>query len=46
MAGGWKAKVTKIGELRYRARIIGNEGSVDDALETNQHDVGLDANGV
>jgi hypothetical protein len=46
LAGDWTAKVTKVGELRYRAQILGNEGEVDATLETNQHDVGLDANGV
>ncbi|KUM99140.1 hypothetical protein AQI95_40640 [Streptomyces yokosukanensis] len=46
LAGGWTAKVTKIGDLRYRAQILGNDGSVDATLETNQQDVGLDANGV
>ncbi|MFF9184338.1 hypothetical protein [Streptomyces misionensis] len=46
LAGGWKAKVTKTGELRYRAQILGNDGAVDATLQTNQHDVGLDANGV
>ncbi|WP_411122580.1 hypothetical protein [Streptomyces sp. x-19] len=46
LAGGWTAKVTKIGELRYRAQIIGHDGSVDATLETKGHDVGLDANGV
>ncbi|WP_411140199.1 hypothetical protein [Streptomyces sp. x-80] len=46
LAGGWTAKVTKIGELRFRAQILGNEGAVYATLETNQHDVGLDANGV
>ncbi|MEU9407907.1 hypothetical protein AB0E08_19805 [Streptomyces sp. NPDC048281] len=46
LAGGWTAKVTKVGELRYRAQILGNDGSVDATLEANQHDVGLDANGV
>ncbi|MFF8789393.1 hypothetical protein [Streptomyces sp. NPDC015125] len=45
LAGGWKAKVTKVGELRYRAQIIGFEG-VAATLETNGHDVGVDANGV
>ncbi|MFJ9852788.1 hypothetical protein [Streptomyces sp. NPDC101150] len=45
LAGGWTAKVTKIGELRYRAQIIGHDG-VAATLETNQHDVGLDANGI
>ncbi|WP_329203490.1 hypothetical protein [Streptomyces sp. NBC_01435] len=46
LAGGWTAKVTKTGELRYRAQIIGHDGSVDATIEANQHDVGLDANGV
>ncbi|MGK4580199.1 hypothetical protein [Kitasatospora sp. HPMI-4] len=46
LAGGWTAKVTKIGDLRYRAQIIGNDNSVDATLESNQHDVGLDANAV
>ncbi|USA04741.1 hypothetical protein NCG97_35550 [Streptomyces lydicamycinicus] len=45
LAGGWTAKVTKVGELRYRAQIIGHDG-VAATLEANQHDVGLDANGV
>ncbi|MFI7104313.1 hypothetical protein ACIBK8_33860 [Streptomyces sp. NPDC050161] len=45
LAGGWKAKVTKIGELRYRAQIIGFDG-VAATLETKGHDVGVDANGV
>ncbi|EPD96412.1 hypothetical protein HMPREF1486_01011 [Streptomyces sp. HPH0547] len=44
LAGGWTAKVKKLGELRYRAQIIGNEG-VAATLETNGHDAGLDANG-
>ncbi|MFJ5267270.1 hypothetical protein [Streptomyces sp. NPDC088358] len=46
LAGGWTAKVRKIGELRYRAQILGNEGAVEATLDANQHDVGLDANGV
>ncbi|MDI5965664.1 hypothetical protein [Streptantibioticus silvisoli] len=46
LAGDWTAKVTKIGELRYRAQILGNQGEVDATLETDQHDVGLDANAV
>ncbi|MFD5393387.1 hypothetical protein ACFWJW_03975 [Streptomyces sp. NPDC127097] len=45
LAGGWTAKVTKVGELRYRAQINGFEG-VAATLETKGHDVGLDANGV
>ncbi|MGW2364746.1 hypothetical protein ACWCZ5_04065 [Streptomyces sp. NPDC001667] len=46
LAGGWKAKVTKTGELHYRAEIIGREGSVDGTLEATEHDAGLAANGV
>ncbi|WP_395483804.1 hypothetical protein [Streptomyces sp. KHY 26] len=45
LAGGWKAEVTKLGELRYRARIIGHDG-VAATMETHQHDAGLDANGI
>ncbi|MFH9647361.1 hypothetical protein ACH4MU_21325 [Streptomyces albidoflavus] len=45
LEGGWKAKVTKVGELRYRAQIIGHDG-VAGTLETDGHDTGLDANGV
>ncbi|WP_433858961.1 hypothetical protein [Streptomyces kronopolitis] len=39
------AEVTKLGELRYRAQIIGHDG-VAATLETHQHDAGLDANGI
>ncbi|MEU6548665.1 hypothetical protein ABZ915_00025 [Streptomyces sp. NPDC046915] len=46
LAGGWTAKVTKFGDLRYRAQILGHEGAVYATLEANQHDAGLDANGV
>ncbi|MEV6128597.1 hypothetical protein AB0M05_17470 [Streptomyces violaceusniger] len=46
LAGGWTAKVTKLGDARYRADIIGSEGSVDGTLEANQHDDGMVANGV
>ncbi|MFE7525589.1 hypothetical protein ACFU7Y_07685 [Kitasatospora sp. NPDC057542] len=46
LAGGWTAKVTKTGELRYRAEILGNENAVYGTLEANQQDVGLDANGI
>ncbi|AEM81048.1 hypothetical protein [Streptomyces violaceusniger] len=46
LAGGWTAKVTKVGDAHFRADIIGNEGSVDGTLEANGHDAGLDANGV
>ncbi|WP_432015570.1 hypothetical protein [Streptomyces cucumeris] len=46
LAGGWTAKVTKTGDARYRAQILGKDGSVMATLDANQHDVGLDANGV
>ncbi|MFH9353326.1 hypothetical protein [Kitasatospora sp. NPDC017646] len=46
LAGGWTAKVTKVGELHYRADIIGNEDAVMGTMESDQHDDGLDANGV
>ncbi|MFJ5116677.1 hypothetical protein [Kitasatospora sp. NPDC088548] len=46
LAGGWTAKVTKIGELRYRAQILGNDNAVNGTLESNQQDVGGVANGV
>ncbi|MFI1203645.1 hypothetical protein ACH4VR_30135 [Streptomyces sp. NPDC020883] len=46
VAGGWTVKVKKLGELHYRADVIGNEGSVDGTLEAKGHDAGLDANGV
>ncbi|MCQ8189678.1 hypothetical protein [Streptomyces rugosispiralis] len=45
LAGGWTAKVTKVGEGRYRAEIIGH-GDVMGTMEANGHDAGLDANGV
>ncbi|MFI0779502.1 hypothetical protein [Streptomyces sp. NPDC021212] len=45
LAGGWKAKVTKVGDLHYRAEILGFEGSVG-TLDANQHDTGANANGV
>jgi hypothetical protein len=45
LPGGWTAKVTKIGDLRYRAQILGNQGEVYATVETNQHDIGFAANG-
>ncbi|WP_327299561.1 hypothetical protein [Streptomyces sp. NBC_01197] len=45
LAGGWKTKVTKLGEGKYRAQIIGHDG-VDATLNANQHDTGVDANGI
>ncbi|MFJ2195429.1 hypothetical protein ACWGK6_15700 [Streptomyces violaceusniger] len=44
LAGGWTAKVTKVGELHYRAKIYGFEGEAA-TIEANQQDTGLDANG-
>ncbi|MFG2594776.1 hypothetical protein [Streptomyces sp. NPDC048462] len=46
LAGGWTAKVTKVGELHYRAQILGREGAVEATMDANQHDAGLDANAV
>ncbi|MFE6689117.1 hypothetical protein ACFVFQ_21935 [Streptomyces sp. NPDC057743] len=46
VAGDWTVKVTKVGELHYRADIIGHDGSVDGTLETKGHDDGAAANGV
>ncbi|MFH8381546.1 hypothetical protein ACH4E7_11455 [Kitasatospora sp. NPDC018058] len=46
LAGGWTAKVTKVGDLRYRAEIIGHDNEVDGTLEADQHDAGGVANGV
>ncbi|WP_399087788.1 hypothetical protein ACGH2B_11825 [Streptomyces sp. BBFR2] len=47
LAGGWQAKITKLGELHYRAEIIGHEGSVDATLEADKNaSAGLDANGI
>lgn len=45
LAGGWTAKVTKVGEAQYRAEIIGH-GDVMGTMEANGHDAGLNANGV
>ncbi|GAA2324650.1 hypothetical protein [Streptomyces violaceusniger] len=45
LAGGWTAKVTKVGEGHYRAEIIGH-GDVMGTMEANGRDAGLDANGV
>ncbi|MDF3299915.1 hypothetical protein [Streptomyces tropicalis] len=46
LAGGWTARVTRTGDLRYRAQILGHGGEVDATLEADQHDAGLDANGI
>ncbi len=46
LAGGWTAKVTKVGELHYRAQILGLDNAVNATLEANQHDTGAVANGT
>ncbi|GCD92778.1 hypothetical protein [Embleya hyalina] len=46
LPGGWTAEVTKVGELRFRARILGNGGVNHGTLEANQHDAGAVANGI
>ncbi|MFJ8434724.1 hypothetical protein ACIQ9P_25830 [Kitasatospora sp. NPDC094019] len=46
LAGGWTAKLTKVGELHYRAQILGLDNAVMDTLDADQHDIGAVANGV
>ncbi|MFI9051950.1 hypothetical protein [Streptomyces sp. NPDC053427] len=46
ITGGWTVKVTKIGELRYRAQFLSQSGDADDTVEANQHDIGFVTNGV
>ncbi|MFE6745324.1 hypothetical protein ACFVGM_05670 [Kitasatospora purpeofusca] len=46
LAGGWTAKVTKVGELHYRAQILGLDNAVDGTLDADRHDTGAVANGV
>ncbi|MFG2098940.1 hypothetical protein [Streptomyces sp. NPDC048612] len=46
ITGGWTVKVTKVGELHYRAQFISPSGDADDTVEANQHDIGFVANGV
>ncbi|MER6304065.1 hypothetical protein ABT247_31580 [Kitasatospora sp. NPDC001539] len=46
LAGGWTARVTKVGELHYRAQLLGNDNAVAGTWEANQHDAGGVANGV
>ncbi|MEU1801172.1 hypothetical protein [Streptomyces sp. NPDC019937] len=46
LAGGWTVKVKKVGELRYRAQFLNDEGEDYGTLEANQRDAGLNANGV
>ncbi|NDZ77961.1 hypothetical protein G3I19_05345 [Streptomyces sp. SID10853] len=45
VAGDWKVKITKPGESHYRAQIIGHDG-VAATLDADEHDEGLDANGI
>ncbi|MBP0455943.1 hypothetical protein [Streptomyces montanisoli] len=45
VAGGWTAKVTKIGEFHYRAQISGGEEGTVGTLEAKQGDGGRDAGG-
>ncbi|MGV9988499.1 hypothetical protein ACWEWP_29780 [Streptomyces olivaceus] len=44
LEGGWTAEVTKLGELRYHADILDDEGAVVATLDANKQDAGLDAN--
>ncbi|WP_329468959.1 hypothetical protein OIE75_00615 [Streptomyces sp. NBC_01723] len=44
LEGGWTAEVTKLGELRYHADILDDEGAVVATLDANEQDAGLDAN--
>lgn len=46
LAGGWTAKVTQVGDLHYRAEILGLDGSVMGTLEADEQDAGLVANGI
>ncbi|MFE9390353.1 hypothetical protein [Streptomyces sp. NPDC006784] len=46
LEGGWKAEVTKLGQNRYRAEILGNDGTVNGTLEANESATGTSANGV
>ncbi|OPC77349.1 hypothetical protein B4N89_43300 [Embleya scabrispora] len=46
LPGGWTAEVTKVGELRFRARILGDGGADYGTLEANRHDAGAVANGI
>ncbi|GAB2828324.1 hypothetical protein [Streptomyces daliensis] len=46
LEGGWKAKVSEVADGHFRAKIIGNDGSVMATLDADSKDAGLDANGV
>ncbi|MFE9346260.1 hypothetical protein [Streptomyces olivaceus] len=45
LADGSTARVSKLGDLHYTAEIV-SDGSVVATLEADQHDAGLDANGM
>lgn len=45
LVDGSTAKITKLGELQYRAEII-SDGSVVATMEADKRDAGLDANGM
>ncbi|WP_311699958.1 hypothetical protein [Streptomyces gibsoniae] len=46
LMGGWTAKVTKVGEDHYRARILGDAGGVSATQDANERDAGVEANRV
>ncbi|MBQ0862983.1 hypothetical protein ACH4RA_13895 [Streptomyces smyrnaeus] len=46
LEGGWKSEVTKLGQNRYRAEILGHDGAVNGTLEANDGADGASANGV
>ncbi|MBD0738579.1 hypothetical protein [Streptomyces sp. CBMA29] len=49
LAGGWTAKVTRVAELHYSARISGGEGDVatlDAKSGDDGHSAGVNANGI
>ncbi|WP_027760719.1 hypothetical protein [Streptomyces sp. AA1529] len=46
LEGGWKAEVTKLGQNRYRAEILGDDGAVNGTLEADESATGTSANGV
>ncbi|MFD8723478.1 hypothetical protein ACFV2H_37260 [Streptomyces sp. NPDC059629] len=46
LMGGWTAKVTKVGEDHYRARILGDAGGVSATLDANGQDAGAEVDRV
>ncbi|MFE9452016.1 hypothetical protein [Streptomyces sp. NPDC006739] len=46
LLGGWTAKVTKVSEGHYRARILGDAGGVSATLDANEHDAGVEVDRV